>query len=127
MTIIAGIVIGLLLMIHGFAHWNITTLWGRQPERGSWLLSSLGVPAASVHSLGAALWIAALLVLFAAGVGATFHQGWWRALATAGAAISLLVIALFWSRTMLIGAAVDIGMLVALLWARWPTPQIVGA
>ena len=40
---------------------------------------------------------------------------------------SVLVMGLFWQPSFVIGAAVDVGILVGLLCAHWPTPTLVGA
>jgi hypothetical protein len=116
-----GIGIGLLLAIHGFAHWQLTTLWGSRPEASSWLLGASGA------GLGNALWVLALLTFLAAGIGAGFHWSWWRPAAILASVISLAVMALYWDSNMALGAAVNIGVLVGLLWLRWPTPEMVGA
>ena len=48
-------------------------------------------------------------------------------LAIASSVVSLLAIGLFWQPNMVIGALVDVGILVALLWVHWPTLAVVGA
>ena len=116
-----GAGIGLLLAIHGFAHWQITTLWGSRPDATSWLLGS------SSAGLGNALWVLALLTFLAAGIGAAFHLGRWRPMALAGAVVSLAVMALYWDPRLWMGAAVDMGVLVGLLWLRWPSTELLGA
>jgi hypothetical protein len=126
MQIVIRLVIGFLLVIHGFAHWNITTAWGSQPAEVSWLLSNRGLSPAALHSLGNALWVVALLAFIAAGAVLFAGWPWWRMLAIASSVISLLVIGLFWQPNMVFGAAVDIGILVALLWVHWPTAELVG-
>jgi hypothetical protein len=106
--------------IHGFAHWQITTLWGSRPQASSWLLSSSA-------GLGDALWVMALLTFLAAGIGAAFHLGWWRPMAVLGAAVSLVVMVLYWDSRLWMGAAVDIGVLAGLLWLGWPSTELMGA
>jgi hypothetical protein len=54
-------------------------------------------------------------------------QGWWRAVAISAAVVSLLVMGLFWQPSFIIGTLVDGGILVALLWAHWLTPALLGA
>jgi hypothetical protein len=41
--------------------------------------------------------------------------------------VSLLVMGLFWQPSFVLGLAVDVGILVALLWARWPKAAMVRA
>ena len=125
-TIVTRIAIGVLLMIHGFAHWQIISGWGKVTADSA-ALRAVGMGDAALASLGTALWVAALLSFELAGIGVFAGQGWWRALAIGGAVVSLLVMALFWQPNFIIGAAIDIGILVALLWAHWPTSALVGA
>jgi hypothetical protein len=33
-ALLIRVVIGLLLVVHGFAHWNITTAWGTRHRSG---------------------------------------------------------------------------------------------
>jgi hypothetical protein len=127
MQLIIRIVIGFLLVIHGFAHWNITTAWGSQPAEYSWLLSNRAVSPATLHSLGNVLWLVALLAFIAAGVVLFVGAPWWRLLAIASSIISLLTIGLFWQPNMVIGALVDVGIVLALSWVHWPTAELVGA
>jgi hypothetical protein len=120
-SIAIGAGIGLLLAIHGFAHWQVTTLWGSRPESSSWLLGR------SAAGLGTALWAAALLGFLLAAVGVAFHFGWWRPVTIAATVVSLLAMALFWNRRLWIGTGLDLGVLVGLLALRWPPPELLGA
>jgi hypothetical protein len=126
-SIIIRIVIGILLIVHGFAHWQITTGWGSRMVAESGVLRSVGLADTTVASLGTALWVVTLLSFNLAGIAVFGGWGWWRSLAIAAAVVSLLVMALFWQPSFVLGLAVDVGILVALLWARWPTPALVGA
>jgi hypothetical protein len=119
------IVVGLLLIIHGFAHWQITTGWGSRTAESSWLLGNMG--AGALHSLATLLWVVALLAFVATGLVLFAGVGFWRLMAVVASVLSLLVITLFWQPNMVLGAAVDVGILVALLWVHWPTPQMIGA
>jgi hypothetical protein len=125
-TIVTRIVIGVLLMIHGFAHWQIISGWGKVTANSA-VLRAVGMGDGALVSLGTALWVAALLSFNLAAIGVFAGQGWWRALAIGASVVSLLVMALFWQPNFIIGATVDVGILVALLWAHWPTPALVGA
>jgi uncharacterized membrane protein YphA (DoxX/SURF4 family) len=123
--IILRIGIGLLLIIHGFAHWQITTAWGTQSSVSSWLLPS--VEPGTLESLGTVLWLAALLTFVATGIVLFFGLEWWRVAAVVSSLLSLLVIGIFWQPAMVLGAVVDVGVMVALLWGQWPSPQWLGA
>ncbi len=115
-----AIVIGLLLGIHGIAHWQVTTLWGTRPEASSWLLGR------SARRLGAALWVIALLAFLVAAVGAAFQLGWWRPVTVAATIVSLSTLLLFWNRRLWIGTGVDIGVLVGMLGLGWPPASVLG-
>jgi hypothetical protein len=80
------------------------------------------------------LWMVAMLGFVGAGLGILgilVPPGWWRPLAITAAVIFLPVTLLF------LGAvatgnkfaciAVGVVILVALLWARWPTADIIGS
>jgi hypothetical protein len=121
------IVIGILLIIHGFAHWNITTAWGTKPAVYSWVLSPRGVAQASLDALSNPLWVSTLLLFIAAGISIFFGVAWWRWLAIIAAAASLVAIGLFGQSNMILGIAIDVAILVALLGARWPSPSLLGA
>jgi hypothetical protein len=64
--------------------------------------------------------------LLVAGTAILFNQSWWRQLAIVGATVSLLTIALFWQPTMILGALVDVGIVIVLVGAQWPSPTLVG-
>ena len=121
------ILIGVLLMLHGFAHWHITTGWGTRAFAQSSLLSGVGLADSAIAAFGTGLWVIALLAFNMAGIAIIAHQGWWRAFALVGAMVSLLVIGLYWQSNFVLGTLVDIGIIAALLWAHWPSAELVGA
>ena len=133
------IIIGLVLLVHGIGHnmaifpaLNITSTdkWHHR----SWLLTPLiGDSASRVISIilfGAAFigFIAAALGLF----GWLVPHDLWRTLSVYSAVISLVALALFWNSFVAlfpnkIGAiAVNIAVLVCLLWLNWPTETDIG-
>ena len=120
LRILTRIVIGLLLVVHGFAHWEITTSWGSKEVASSWLLGQAG-------TLGTVLWAVGLGGFILAGIAVFIGLRMWRALAIASAVTSLVTMVLFWETTMGIGAIVDVGIVVALVWAKWPQPKLVGS
>ncbi len=121
------LVIGLLLIIHGFAHYRITTAWGNRETAEAPLLSALGANSATIQSLGNALWRLALLAFIVAGLAVIFQPGWWVAPTVFAAFISVATIGLYWMPSAVAGAVVDVGTLVALLIVRWPTSEMLGA
>jgi hypothetical protein len=133
------IIIAVVLFVHGVGHtMGIIPALRLLDVKGwsshSWLLTPLlGDAAARIISI----------VLFLAGligfVGATLGLlGWlvphesWRTLAVASAVISLVALALFWNAFVSffpnkVGAiAVNVAVLVGLLWANWPSEADIG-
>lgn len=126
-NILLSLVIGFLLMIHGFAHWNLPTGWGKSPTEHSWLLGSLHAEASTIHVIGTVLWIVTLFAFLAAGGALFAHLSWWRTLAVASSIVSLVMILLFWKPALVFGALVDIGVIAALLVAHWPSTELLWA
>src|SRR3712207_7756997 len=52
--ILMRIIIGVLLIVHGFAHWEITSAWGSKESATSWLMGEAG-------ALGTMLWAGTLI------------------------------------------------------------------
>lgn len=126
-------VVAIILILHGVGHalgllpaFGLTL--GRTHAAGSWLFTGpTGTP--GLRELGFALWSVTLLGFLAAGLGLLgwlVPQAWWQGLATGSAILSLLAVVFFWSGLPLlfphkIGAiAVNVAVLVCLLWLRWP-------
>lgn len=88
----------------------------------SWLLSMLGIEQTLAARMGGLLWLAAGMALIAAGLGVLgliVPLAWWRRLALAGAAISLVMLAVYLHPFYIIGIGSSIVLLVALLWDKW--------
>ena len=122
MSLLLRIGIGVLLMVHGFAHWYVTSGWKTDQPSSSWLLGA-GDAVQPFATLG---WGAALLTLLAAGAVTIFWPAGWRAATVAATLVSLAVLALFWRANLWMGVGVDLAVLAALLFLRWPTPEMVG-
>jgi hypothetical protein len=78
-------------------------------------------------SLGTVLSTVALASFALAGLTLFAGFGVWRPLAVAAACVSLVTIALFWDWKMALGVVVDMAILLALLWAKWPGRGLVGS
>ena len=95
----------------------------------SWVFSLIGLEKTlTVYRIGGLLWLAGGIALVAAGLGILgfiVPTHWWRELAIAGGAISLLMLAIYFHPLTIIGTASSMAVLVALLWARWPSPTLV--
>lgn len=95
----------------------------------SWLFSWLGLEKTlGVYRIGGLLWLAGGIALVAAGLGVLgfiIPVDWWRNLAIGGGAVSLFMLAVYFHPMTIIGTASSMAVLVALLWARWPSPILV--
>jgi hypothetical protein len=109
--------IGALLLIHGFAHWHVTSGWQAGTPARSWLLGA----GEGAQGLASGLWAVSLLAFLLAGVVVMAHHAWRRPLLLAAAGVSLLTLGLFWQPSLLLGALVDAALLVLLLGAPWPS------
>ena len=132
------ILIAVLLVAHGFIVANQSSssfnpiggvknpswlYWWPSNLGQSWLLSPLGLERSPVARAGGFLWLVAGIALVAAGLGALgliVPQGWWRGLALSGAAISLVMLAIYLHPLYGIGVSASVVLLLALLWEGWP-------
>jgi hypothetical protein len=128
------IVLALVILAHGVGHALFLAPclgianWGQSAH--SWLLTKpLGDTLTRV--IGSLLWLAVVAGFVAAAVGILGQYAWWRTLAVGAAGLSLLALALFLNGRpggpVLSAALMDIAILVALLWAHWPSADLVGA
>jgi hypothetical protein len=55
---------------------------------------------------------------------------WWRVAAVAGAVVSAIGVVLFWNGILATSAALALGfdvlVLIAVLWAHWPSAELIG-
>ena len=134
------IIIALFLIAHGLVHAGLAAApnpndteakpgaFFTSPER-SWLLPQLGLNAAAVQWIGIILVAVATLGFVLAGLGVFGVPGLaeiWRTMAVISAAVSLLLLVLFWHPWIIVGALIDIGILIALLWVDWPSEELLG-
>jgi hypothetical protein len=117
--VLLRIVLGVLLIIHGVAHVDLVRVWGSRRSASSWLLGQAA-------TLGTVVSMVALAGFVLAGLALVAGFGAWRPLAIAAACVSLVTIALFWDAHMVLGVAVNVGILVALLWLEWPEQTTLG-
>ena len=100
--------------------------WWPTPLGKSWL----GVEGSFLGILAGFLWLLAGAALVAAGFGLfgfIVPAAWWRVLAGAGAVLSLVLFAVYAHPFYAIGIAADLAILIALLWLRFPSPQVLGS
>lgn len=128
------IVVALVILVHGIGHVLFLApclgfaQWGQSAH--SWLLTkTMGDVATRV--IGSLLWLVVIVGFVTAGIGLLGQDAWWRTLAVASAGVSLLALVLFVSgsstQPVLSAAAMDIAILVALVWTHWPSVDLVGA
>ena len=119
------ILIGVFFLGHGFVHARWQLWWPGGGPRTSWLLRNAGER--TLRGLSTTLFVLAAIGFFAAGLGVFLQQGWWRPVAVISSVASLLLMALFWYRGLVVGAAIDTAILIALLVAHWPPASQVGS
>jgi hypothetical protein len=96
----------------------------------SWLFRQLGMEKTVISTLVGILWIIAGLCLVAAALGLfgfILPVNLWRPLAAAGAILSLVFFVFYAHPFYLLGIGANIAILLVLLWARWPAPEILGS
>lgn len=105
-------------------NWWPTTL-GR-----SWFLAAFKLEGTLVDKVFGLLWLASGLCIIAAALGIlgfVIPRELWRTLAVVGASGSLIMLVLYLHPFYIVGILLDIVILVALLWARWPPKLLIGA
>ena len=128
------VVLALVLLAHGIGHsmgllqaFKVATV-NPQWQGDSWILSGIAGPTITT-AVGVVIWSAAILGFTAlAGVMLGWLPAtWWQPLAVAAAAVSLVGLFLFpvaFPTMSTIGAlAVDVILLVAVLWERWSSEE----
>ena len=130
------ILIGLFFIAHGLVHSGLAVApipndpvskpfaFFTAPTR-SWLLSNMGMSESVIRNVGLILVALATLTFVMAGLGVLGVPGLyaiWRTVTVVSAIPSLLLLGVFWHPWLVIGAALDLGILISLLWAHWP-PQ----
>jgi hypothetical protein len=87
----------------------------------SWLLARLGINDSLVQWIGIILVVLSTLGFILAGLGVLGALGLntvWETIAIVSAAVSLLLLILFWHTWLIVGVLIDVGVLLALLWVR---------
>ena len=112
------------LIAHGAIH---LAIWAPPPNpeapfdvNRSWMLGSQ-------RNLALGLALIAGATLMAAGIGLWVEAGWWRPVAVAGLAGSLVLMTVFFHPWFLPIQLVNTGLLASLIWLDWPTSALVGA
>ena len=96
----------------------------------SWLLPRLGLNASTVQWCGIVLVALTTLGFIVAGLGVIGVSGLstvWRTVAVVSACVSLLLLILYWHPWLAVGVLLDTSILIALLWAHWPSQAAIGS
>jgi hypothetical protein len=125
---------GAFLILHGLIHLGaaVDPRPGASGE-GLWTFSTTdtwplrGPGPQAPRPVGIALFVLAPVGFVLAGLGELIGLGAWRVVAVASALDSLLLLILFWHRLLEVGVLLNVAILVALLWARWPPAELVGS
>lgn len=137
--------VAILLLVHGLIT-SAQAQAGFRPSEGvanpswlswfpvnlgqSWLFKSIGMPKPFIGTLLGIFWIIAGTCLVAAALslfGVIVPTNLWRPIAAIGAIISLVLFVFYFHPFYAIGIAADIAILIVLLWAKWPTPELLGS
>jgi hypothetical protein len=118
--------IAIVLFAHGVGHLLfLANSWGywKGDEGRSWLFSSVLGVGQVVEGIVGLLWLIPLIGFVVVSWGYLAHQGWWPQLALASAAISLVMIILWWG-SLVPGSAFfalvfDIAVILIVLWQLW--------
>jgi len=131
------ILIALFLIAHGLVHMIMATIpvnetsgardpyfpsWWRSNTDPAWPASRLGLSPNIVRTAGYILWMAALVLFLAAGLGLLGVPGLraiWVSLAAIASVVSLVMAALFWNPNYVGVLLINLAIL-AVLYLRWP-------
>ncbi len=127
--------LAVVVLFHGIGHLLFlgptigAVDWAGQTGH-SWVLTGV-LGDGPTRTLGALIWVATI-VLFVAGVaGFLTAQPWWVGVTVLASVLSIAGIVLMWdgiaTTNAVMALVVDVVILVSLLWAHWPTSEIVSA
>ena len=128
-------VISLFIVLHGLVHLWYFTLSQRlvefKPEMGwsgrSWIFTNF-LGDSTTRSLASVLYVLATIAFVVSGIGILLRAEWWRPVLVGSAVFSAAIILLLWDGGLqllvnkgLVGFAVSVMILVALLLLKWPS------
>jgi hypothetical protein len=121
------IVLALFFAAHGLIHLGYVTPAPPDPRypfrlERSWLISSLHLEAGIVRYVGTILGVLTVLgyVLAALAVmNFAVPEAWWQPLTIGSSALSLALLILFWHPWLVVGVAIDVFLLLAMLVLHW--------
>lgn len=134
------IALGIFIIAHGLVHAILAAAPNPSDSNAkpgafftaadrSWL-PQLGLSASAVQWIGISLVALSTLGFVLAGLGIFGVAGLsaiWRTVAVISSCISLVLLILFWHPWLPVGVLIDIAILIALLWAKWPPISLIGS
>jgi hypothetical protein len=139
------IFVAILLLVHGLIT-SAQARTGFNPSEGaanpgwlswwpvnlgqSWVFKQVGPGRSIPGTLAGVLWLVAGLCLIAAALGLfgfIIPATLWRLLAGIGAGLSLVVFVFYAHPFYAVGIGANLAVLLVLLWAQWPTPEMLGS
>lgn len=135
------ILIGIFLIAHGLVHSGLAAApIPNDPNSTpgafftdatrSWFLTGIGLNASAIRITGIVLVALATLSFIAAGLGVFGVPGFdsiWRTITVVSAGLSLLLLAVFWHPWLIVGVLLNTSILISLLWAHWPSSDLIGS
>ena len=95
----------------------------------SWFLTALKLEGTMVDKVFGLLWLASGICIIAAALGILgfiIPKELWQTLAILGTSGSLVMLVLYLHPFFIVGILLDIAILVALLWTKWPPETLLG-
>jgi len=96
----------------------------------SWLFARFDLERSFIGTMAGILWLISAASLIAAAfglLGFIVPTPWWRVLAEVGAITSLVLLILYAHPLYAVGFGANLAILLVLLWARWPSPEVLGS
>jgi len=131
------LVIGIVLILHGLGHalgvLALTSLGNDNWNGRSWLLTD-AIGDRPTKVIAVVLWMLGLVIFVVAGFALLeigFSESLWKPLAVSGAVLSLVALTLFWNAFPALfpnkigSIAVNAVLLVGILFADWPTEEML--
>jgi hypothetical protein len=126
-------IVALFLSLHGLVHGILAMVPDpNTPEAGfgtffsrSWLFAGLGLSESAGRVIAIVLAAVATIGFIVTGLALLdilVPFDWWRTLAIIAAVVSLLLLVIFWNLYLIVGVAIDVVILVTLVFTDW-TPE----
>jgi len=119
------VLLGVFFIAHGLVH---VAIWAPKYDPAkvpfdasrSWLLGDQ-------RPLARVLAFAAAAILVVAGIALLAQGGWWRPTALVGLGVSTALLLVYFNRWYLFILALNIALIIGIVWLDWPARSTVGA